>query len=165
MNDTAPLKGTSVVVGPEEGQSYWQPLPSTGYVTVKVSPYTAPYDLFSSGIQVLEPGASIRAHAHERAHEMLFVYEGEGSAIIDGVVHKIAQGSTMMMGRFVEHHIRNEGPGQMKLLWVIFPSGLEDWFEAIGRPREPGATTAAPVFERPENVAEIQRQQRFAKPR
>jgi hypothetical protein len=149
MNDTAPFKGTSVVVGPEEGQSYWQPLPSTGYVTVKVSPYTAPWDLFSSGVQVLEPGASIRAHAHERAHEMLFVWQGEGRATIDGVTHKIV----------------NESAGEMKLLWVIFPAGLEDWFKAIGRPREPGATGPAPVFERPQDVGEIQRQQRFAKAR
>ena len=53
-------KGVALFVGAEEGQSYWQPKPSTGYVTVKVSPYNSPNDLISAGVQVLEPGASVR---------------------------------------------------------------------------------------------------------
>jgi quercetin dioxygenase-like cupin family protein len=164
MAEMMEARGEALVIGPEEGASYWQPLPSTGYVTVKLSPYTSPYDLFSAGIQVLEPGASVREHGHERAHEMLFVWEGEGSALIDGETHRLAPGSMLMLGRRVLHHIRNEGEGPMKLLWVIFPAGLEDWFKAIGRPRQAGDTAPAPVFERPGNVAEILRQQRFVNP-
>ena len=156
-------KGPMMVVGPDEGDSYWQPSPSTGYVTVKVSPYNSPFDLFSAGIQVLEPGTHVREHAHERAHEMLFVHEGTGTAIIDGVEHKLFPGSLLMLGRYVQHRIANDGPGQMKLLWVITPAGLEDWFAAIGRPRAAGETTP-PVFTRPDTVGEIQRQQRFVNP-
>ena len=69
-------KGCVVVVGPEEGESLWQPLPSRGYITNKLTPYNTPYDSFSLGIQVLEPGAHIRRHAHERQHEVLFCYAG-----------------------------------------------------------------------------------------
>ena len=50
-------KGTAMVLGPEEGESFWQPLPSTGYVINKFNPYNSPYDSFSTGLQVLEPGA------------------------------------------------------------------------------------------------------------
>ncbi len=32
MNEFA--KGCVVVLGPEEGESHWQPLPSTGYITM-----------------------------------------------------------------------------------------------------------------------------------
>ena len=69
-------KGHVVVLGPEEGDSFWQPLPSTGYIINKLTPYNTPYDSFSLGIQVLEPGAHIRRHAHERQHEVLFCYAG-----------------------------------------------------------------------------------------
>lgn len=158
-----PRKGPMMVIGPDEGDSYWQPLPSTGYVTVKISPYNSPFDLFSAGMQVLEPGTYVREHGHERAHEMIFVHEGTGTATIDGVEHKISPGSLLMLGRFVQHLIKNDGPGQMKLFWVIAPAGLEDWFAAIGRQRAAGETVA-PVFERPENVGEIQRQQKFVNP-
>jgi hypothetical protein len=30
----------------------------------------------------------------------------------------------------------------MRLLWMIAPAGLEDWFCAIGRPRRPGDAAA-----------------------
>ena len=51
-------KGEALVIEPEAGESYWQPIPSTGYITSKVTPYNSPYDSFAAGIQVLEPGAS-----------------------------------------------------------------------------------------------------------
>ena len=156
-------KGPAVVIGPEDGESYWQPLPSTGYATVKLSPHSFPSNLYSAGIQVLEPGAHVREHAHQRNEEMLFVYEGRGRAIVDGVEHTIEPGSMVMVGRYVQHKIVNEGDTPMKMLWVIFPPGLENWFAAIGRPRAPGDPLPTP-FERPHDVAEVQRQQFFVPP-
>jgi len=75
-------EGIAIVLGPEDGDSYWQPLPSRGYVINKINPYTSPYDEFSVGVQVLEPGAHVRRHAHERSHELLFCFRGTGSAEI-----------------------------------------------------------------------------------
>jgi hypothetical protein len=73
-------KGPVVVLGPRDGESFWQPLPSVGYIVNKLTPYNSPYDNFAMGLQVLEPGAHIRRHAHERQHEVLFCYEGTGIA-------------------------------------------------------------------------------------
>ncbi|HUG78949.1 MAG TPA: cupin domain-containing protein [Burkholderiales bacterium] len=160
MNDPM-RKGAAIALGPEEGLSFWQPRPSNGYVTVKISPYNSPNDLISAGIQVLEPGASVRRHAHERANEILFVYEGEGKAQIDGQWHRVSQGSTLMVGRFVEHYVENDGARPLKLFWAIMPAGLEDWFQALGRPRTPGEPLPEP-FDRPQNVEEIQHRMRFA---
>ena len=53
---TAP---SAVVIGPDEGMSLWQPLPSRGYVTVNLTPENTPYDTFSSGTQVLPPGCHV----------------------------------------------------------------------------------------------------------
>jgi mannose-6-phosphate isomerase-like protein (cupin superfamily) len=153
-------QGPVVVLGPDEGQSHWQPLPSVGYITSKLTPYNAPYDNFSLGIQVLEPGAHIRRHAHERQHEVLFCYQGTGIAEVGAQRHAVAPETTILIGRGVQHKVTKTGSGQMRLLWIISPAGLEDWFAAIGRPRTQGEPMPPP-FERPGDIAEIQARQRF----
>lgn len=153
-------EGIAIVFGPEDGESYWQPLPSRGYVINKINPYTSPYDDFSIGIQVLEPGAHIRRHAHERSHELLFCFRGTGSAEIADKTFDVREETMILIGRGLQHKITNIGSDQMRLLWLISPPGLEDWFRALGRPRRAG-DPMPPAFERPANIKEIQAQQRF----
>lgn len=153
-------RGVAIVLGPEEGEALWQPLPSRGYIVNKFNPYTSPYDDFAIGIQVLEPGAHIRRHAHERSHEILFCFRGSGWAEIDGKTYDVREETMILIGRGLQHKIVNTGPAQMRLVWFISPPGLEDWFRALGRPRQPGDHSAL-VFERPAHIAEIQARQRF----
>lgn len=69
----------------------------------------------------------------------------------------------MMLGRYRLHKIVNDGDSQMKIFWVIFPPGLEHWFEAIGKSRQPGDKLPEP-FERPDDIGEIRKAQRFVDP-
>ena len=138
-------KGTVIALGPEDGESFWQPLPSTGYVISKINPYNSPHDTFSTGLQVLEPGAHIRRHAHERSHELLFCYRGTGLADVEGQLHDIRPETMILIGRGLQHKVTNTGTDQMRLLWLISPPGLEDWFRAIGRPRRAGDPIAGAV--------------------
>jgi len=154
---------SAVVVGPEDGQSLWQPLPSRGYVTVKLTPETMPFDTFSAGIQVLPPGCEVRQHAHARNHELIFVYEGTGICVIEGVTHPAVPGTTILFGRYAQHRIENTGTTDMKLFWVFFPPGLEDWMNAIGRPRTPGEPMPPP-FPRPDNVMDVMAKLKFIPP-
>ena len=154
----------AVVIGPEEGVSLWQPMPSRGYVTVKLTPQTMPYDTFSSGIQVLPPGGQVREHGHQQNHELIFVYEGSGLLTLDGVTQPLQTGATVLFTRHVQHIVENTGDVDMKLFWVFFPPGLEDWFGAIGRPRTPGDAMPEP-FARPADVGEIMARMRFTPPR
>lgn len=161
----APItKQKSVVVGPEQGQSLWQPLPSRGYVDVNLTPDNMPYDTFSSGIQVLPPGCEVREHGHLQNHELVFVYQGEGRVDIDGEVSALKPGTTVLFARNCVHRIENTGAIDMKMFWVFFPPGLEDWFNAIGRPRTPGEPMPA-AFARPDNVSEVMQRMRFMPPR
>jgi mannose-6-phosphate isomerase-like protein (cupin superfamily) len=153
----------AVVVGPEEGESLWQPLPSRGYVTVKLTPASMPYDTFSSGIQVLPPGCHVRDHGHRQNHELVFVYEGRGTCTIEDRTYDAETGTTLLFGRDAVHRIDNTGSADMRLFWVFFPPGLEDWFRAIGRPRTPGAPMPD-AFERPDDVRAIQERMRFVVP-
>lgn len=152
------------VLGPEEGEHLWQPEPSRGYVTVKLSPESMPHDGFSSGIQVLPPGCHVREHGHRQNHELIFIYEGTGRCEIEDATYDVKPGVTLLFGRYARHLIENTGKTDLKLFWVFLPPGLENWFRAIGKPRTPGEPMPG-AFPRPDNVAEIQRQQRFVPPR
>lgn len=153
----------SVIRGPEEGESLWQPLPSRGYVTIKLSPSNTPYDDFSAGIQLLPAGCHIREHGHRQNHELVFVYEGQGTVTIDGRTSILEKGSTVLFGRNAVHRIDNTGTMDMKLFWVFTPPGLEDWFHAIGRVRQSNELMPE-AFERPKNVSEVQERMRFVLP-
>ena len=48
--------------------------------------------------------------------------------------HRVSPGATLMVGRFVQHYVENDGKVPLKMFWAIMPSGLEDWFKALGRP-------------------------------
>jgi len=152
------------VLGPEDGESLWQPLPSSGYVTLKLTPENMPYDHFSVGTQLLPPGGLIREHGHLQNHELVFVQDGNGTVTIDGETRPLTAGSTVLFGRNARHWIENTGTTDLKLFWVFLPPGLEDWMRAIGRPRTPGEPMPPP-FQRPDDVAEIQRRLKFMPPR
>lgn len=152
----ASAKGKAFVVGPEGGESYWQPVPANGYAEVRVSRRNlAGNDRFSTGVQVIAPGSYVREHCHDAHEEILFFYEGQGHVVIDGVRHDVVPGTTVYAGPLVKHKIVNDGPGELKMMWTLMPGGLEDFFEAIGRQRSPGQPAPAP-FPRPENVREIE---------
>ena len=151
------------VSNPNDGESLWQPLPSRGYVTIKYSPDTTPYDGFTSGVQVLPPGCHVREHGHRRNHELIFVHSGRGEVEIEGETYAVEPGSSVLFGSYARHVIRNVGEDDLELFWVFMPPGLEDWFRAIGRPREPGASMPD-AFPRPDDVELAMERQRFVPP-
>lgn len=155
-------KGQAMVLGPEEGDSYWQPEPAHGYITVKVSPFNCDSNTVAAGFQVIDPGGHIRSHGHARNEEMLFVWEGHGLAVVDGVEHAVEPGSLVYVGRWVQHSIVNKGHGPLKVLWVILPPGLEDALAKIGAPRRPGEPRPGGLI-RPPNAQEIYDQAWFAR--
>ena len=155
MADSEP--GAAFVRQPDEGESFWQPVPANGYAEVRVSKRDSPkIQGFSSGIQVIAPGCHIREHQHGAEQELLFFFEGTGKILINGVEHPVRPGTTAYLGPWNKHKIVNDSQADLKMLWVLMPGGLEDFFQAIGRPRTPGEPAPAP-FPRPENVEEIER--------
>ncbi len=154
----------SLVIQPDGGESWWQPLPSRGYVTTYITPEDNPYHDFSSGIQVLPPGCEVREHGHTINHELIFVYQGRGEIQIENQTHLVGPGCTVLFADNETHIIRNTGDEDMHLFWVFMPPRLEEWFRAIGRPRKSGDPMPAP-FPRPERTQEAMEFQRFIKPR
>lgn len=162
--DNPPFGRWWAVVAPGQGRSWWQPLPSRGFVEVALDPSTSPYDGFSCGTQLLPPGCSVREHGHRRNHELIHITAGIGRAEIEDSRYDIVAGTTLLFGRHARHLIVNTGTTDMTLFWVFMPPGLEDWFAAIGHRRTPGEPMPPP-FERPGDVAEIQKRMGFVPPR
>ena len=145
---------TGFVLQPEDGESFWQPVPANGYVINKLWPenWDAP---FSLGLQIVAPRSYIRRHIHDRHKEVLFVWGGEGRAVVDGTEHPMRSGTIVALPAGVEHMFINEGDEDLRLLWILAPHGLEDFFRQIGRPRAVGEAAPEP-FPRPANVLEIE---------
>jgi quercetin dioxygenase-like cupin family protein len=160
MSDAEP--GAVVVCQPDEGESFWQPVPANGYAEVRVSKRDSPKVRgVSSGIQVIAPGCHVREHQHDAHQELLFFFEGTGKAIVNGEEHAVRPGTTVFVGPWNKHTFVNDGDTDLKMFWVLMPGGLEDFFQAIGRPRRPGEPAPAP-FPRPENVEAIEKGTVFA---
>lgn len=155
-------RGAVVVCQPDEGESFWQPVPANGYAEVRVSERNSPKIAgFSSGIQVIAPGCHIRDHQHGAEQELLFFFEGTGKAVVNGEEHPVEPGTTVYVGPWNKHTFINDGTTDLKMMWVLMPGGLENFFQAIGRPRGRGEK-APPPFPRPDNVAEIETTTVFA---
>ena len=155
------LSTTSVlVVRPDEGLSYWQPVPANGYAEVRISHRRDPaIASLASGIQVIAPGCHIREHVHPDQEELLFFFEGRGEVVVDGVPHALVPGTTVYIGAGHRHRIVNGDPaGELRMMWVMLPggpNGLDDFFARIGRPRRPGEPAPEP-FPRPDDVLAIE---------
>lgn len=147
------------VVRPDEGESFWQPVPANGYAEVRISHRRDPrVQSLATGIQVIAPGSFIREHVHPAQDELLFFYRGQGEAWIDGIRHALVPGTTVLVGRGHRHKFVNTGDGPLEMMWVMLPggaNGLDDFFARIGRPRTPGEPAPAP-FPRPVDVQAIE---------
>ena len=157
------IKGPAMVVGPEEGESYWQPGPHFGHMTVKLGPHNLEHKPFSMGVQVMPPGCHVRSHGHAKNDEVFDILDGTGSVVIDGQMHLLEPGSTVMLGRYCEHSIHNDGQVDLKFVWFFTPPGLEQVVQGAGKPRKPGESPPASI-ERPANIAEILQGAGYATP-
>lgn len=148
--------GPVLVVGPEDGESYWQPVPANGYIrSIFNNELLGNANKFALGTQTVAPGCFIREHTHDRHEEMIFVFSGHGLVKLDGVEHVLEPGSAVFIGLNRRHQFINTGKEPFTFVWYLMPGGLQDFFRQIGRPRTLGEPAPAP-FPRPDNVAEIE---------
>jgi quercetin dioxygenase-like cupin family protein len=156
MHDTDTSRGRAVVMQPEDGPSYWQPVPANGHADPKLYPAVTGFEGLAMGFQTIAPESRVRAHSHGDQVELQICFRGAGRVVVDGVSHPLVPGTACFLGCDVVHEIVNEGPEDLVMLWVITPPGLERFFAGIGRPRARGEAAPAP-FARPADVVAIER--------
>ena len=116
----------AVVIPRDEAETYWQPAPSHGTMNTILSPKNCPSNAFSVATQYIDAGCEIRSHAHERIEEILFLYEGHGTLMLEGRNIPVREGSMCLVGRYVRHRLDNESGRLMKVLVVALPPGIEE---------------------------------------
>ena len=146
----------AVVMQPDEGPSYWQPIPANGHSDPKLFPANTTFDRLAMGYQTIAPGSRVREHSHGDQVELQICFRGRGHVLVDGVEHRLEPGTACFLGPDVRHEIVNDTTDELVMLWVITPPGLEDFFKAIGRPRSAGEPAPAP-FARPDDVVAVER--------
>lgn len=156
MNQAESVRGRAVVVQPDQGASYWQPVPANGHADPTLTPATTGFDALSMGYQTIAPGGRVREHSHGEQVELQICFRGRGRVVVDGASHPLVPGTACLLGYDVKHEIINESADDLVMLWVITPPGLEDFFRAIGRPRQHGEPAPAP-FDRPADVVALER--------
>jgi mannose-6-phosphate isomerase-like protein (cupin superfamily) len=157
MSGIDQVRGHAVVVQPDEGPSYWQPVPASGHADPKLYPACTGFAGHSLGFQTIAPGGRVREHSHREQVELQICFRGKGRVVVDGRSHPLVPGTACFLGYDVKHELINESSEEeLVMLWVISPPGLEDFFGTIGRPRRAGEAPPAP-FERPADVIAIER--------
>jgi quercetin dioxygenase-like cupin family protein len=156
MSTVDQVRGHAVVMQPGQAPSYWQPVPANGHADPTLFPANTGFDGLAMGYQTVAPGGRVREHSHGGQIELQICVRGRGRVVVDGVSHALVPGTACFLGYDVKHEILNEGDDELVMLWVVSPPGLETFFAAIGRPRQPGEAAPAP-FARPTDVVAIER--------
>lgn len=156
MTGETAAAGIVRILGPREGDFYWQPVPANGYVRNMFNQGTtgARAD-YSFGTQTVAPRCFIREHTHARHEEIIFVVEGRGIVRVDGAEHPLEKGSAVFIGVNRRHHFLNPYDEPLMFAVILMPGGLDAFFAEIGRPMEPEQPAPEP-FPRPDNIAEIE---------
>lgn len=148
--------GGVVVVPPGAGAQHWQPQPANGWIELLTSPRMpgAPAGV-AAGLQELPPLGKIREHAHPAQTEIFWVIEGRALARLDGTVRRIVSGTFMVAPPHARHGFINDTDAPFRMLWMLIPAGLEDFFVAVGRPKAPGLPDPTP-YPRPADTGAIE---------
>ena len=157
MQQSAAARGHAVVMQPNDGPSYWQPVPANGHADPVLSPQNTRFDGLSMGFQTIAARSRIREHSHGDQIELQICFRGNGRVVVDGIAHPLVPGTTCFLGYDVRHEIINESDDELVMMWVISPPGLEDFFRIIGRQRHWGDKAPEP-FQRPADVVAIERE-------
>jgi quercetin dioxygenase-like cupin family protein len=84
------------------------------------------------------PGQTVRpAHSHPNGEEVIYIVQGSGRVMIEGVVEPVKAGSAVLFPQGQVHMLQNNGSETMKVACFFAPPsdlGTYKFFEAIDFP-------------------------------
>ncbi len=98
MSTTEAARGRATVIQPDEGDSFWQPVPANGHADPKLTPANTRFDALSMGYQTIAPGSRVREHSHGDQIELQICFRGRGRVVVDGVSHPLVPGPACFLG-------------------------------------------------------------------
>ena len=79
----------------------------------------------------IPPGTLVKPHNHSREDEFTHVLAGTVGARVGDRVVEAGAGASMVKPRGIPHAMWNAGPEPARVLEVLSPGGLEDYFEEL----------------------------------
>jgi quercetin dioxygenase-like cupin family protein len=143
----ASMKNEILAVG--EGQSIWV----TGdRYTIKCSgnDTSGAYALIEA---IVPPGSGPPPHIHTREDEAFYMLDGELEFHAEGSSFAAATGAWVTLARGSLHFFRNTGSKPARMLVVVTPAGLEDFFLEVGQAVIEGQTE--PIKPTPEDIEKL----------
>ena len=94
------------------------------------------------------PGSGPGPHAHAAFQENFYVLEGEVEVKTKEATYTATKGAfvSIPLGRLV-HCFKNTSTETAKLLCIVVPAGLDQFFEEIGKPVKPGEFLPPPTMD------------------
>ena len=99
------------------------------------------------------PGLQVPLHVHYRDDEGFYVLDGSVTIYVGDATVELGPGQHAYGPRDVPHTF-TIGPDGARMLWVLTPSGFEDFIHDVSVPAEQ-PTVPPPSVVPPENAAEI----------
>jgi len=84
-------------------------------------------------VEDVPPKAGVPMHVHKGATETLFVLRGRYKISVAGKVSELSEGDGAYLPADVPHAYTNIGDQEGRLLFTIYPSGLDGFFEEISQ--------------------------------
>jgi mannose-6-phosphate isomerase-like protein (cupin superfamily) len=88
---------------------------------------------YTVGEQVTPVGWGPPRHIHSREDEIFYVLEGTYEVHCGDARRIVSAGACAVLPRGIPHGFRNTGSEPARLIFVITPSGLENYFIAISK--------------------------------
>lgn len=84
--------------------------------------------------QIIQPQSGPPPHIHQREDEAFYVLEGRFSFLCGDYQSIFEAGSFVYIPKGTLHTFKNVGEQQGRLLVIITPAGLEEFFYSVGTP-------------------------------
>jgi mannose-6-phosphate isomerase-like protein (cupin superfamily) len=79
----------------------------------------------SGGSVDIPAGSELPYHAHEKEEEMMFIYEGRGTAVIEGESFPLEPETMVFVPPGIKHTFKNTGKGPLRFTFFYAPPGPE----------------------------------------
>ena len=99
--------------------------------------------------QVTPAGWGPPRHIHSREDEVVYILEGAYEISLGDERRTVSAGACAILPRDVPHGFRNVGSAPGRLLCVIVPGGLEEYFIAVGKCSPPPSPAQLVELARP----------------
>jgi quercetin dioxygenase-like cupin family protein len=114
------------VLGPNEGEHL---IMRGGNIFIKVDP-TRGMNSLAMGTQQVLKDVGIPIHRHFEMDEAFYVIDGTGTFVLDDVSHRLEKGGSIFIPKNTWHGFQNPD-GELVLLWLVSPPGLEAFFREV----------------------------------